>query len=117
MYCMAAIRPASMVCALIHAPCKAWRPKSPNTTRLPRCALPLIRPLWFFRCFTRLGISAIGTLLIVHALIHPHLHADVPLRRGSLGEAVIDLRPQRAQRQRTNSDFFATRHFSAAQAA
>ena len=26
-----------------------------STTRLPRLALPLIRPLWLFRCLTRLG--------------------------------------------------------------
>ena len=32
-----------------------------TTTRLPRVALPFIRPLWLFRCLTLLGISAIGS--------------------------------------------------------
>src|SRR5262245_6591643 len=101
MYCCAATRPDSIVVALIHPPCKHCRPKSPKTTRLPRWALPFIRPLWLFRCFTRLGISATGHLASEHALIDPHLHADVALGRRGLGKPVVDIRPQRAERQRS----------------
>src|SRR5687767_8377009 len=116
MYCWAAIRPDSIVVALIQPPIKACKPKSPKTTRLPRVALPFIRPLWLFRCFTRLGIRAIGRVSLVHSLIHPDLYANVPLGGSSLGKAIINLRPQGAQRQRTGRSLFAAGHFSPAQA-
>src|SRR5687767_4020371 len=90
MYCCAAIRPDSMVVALIQPPISACNPKSPKTTRLPRVALPFIRPLWLFRCFTRLGIRAIVRASLVHSLIHPDLHANVALGSGGLGETVIN---------------------------
>src|SRR5262245_14421376 len=101
MYCCAAMRPASTVCAGSQPPWTACRPKSPWTTRLPRVALPLIRPLWLFRCFTLLGISAMFVALVIHALVDPNLHADVPLCRQGLGEPIIDLRPQRRKRNRS----------------
>ena len=68
----------------IQPPCVACKPKSPKTTRLPRVALPFIRPLWLFRCLTLLGISAIGLVLVIHALVDPHLDTDVSLRRSWL---------------------------------
>src|SRR6187551_3332515 len=107
-YCCALIRPASIVCALSHPPCVACRPKSPNTTRLPRVASPFIRPLWLFRCLTLLGISAIAGLL-VHALIDPYLHSDVSLCGRSLGQTVVDFGAQSRQRHRAVNLLFASR--------
>src|SRR5262245_16245477 len=95
MYCVAAIRPASIVWALIQPPCVACNPNSPKTTRLPRVALPFIRPLWLFRCLTLLGISAID-LVLVHTLVNPHLNTNIALCRLRFDETVIDFRPQRA---------------------
>src|SRR6056297_2363298 len=89
-YCCAAIRPAWIVAALTHPASRDWIPKSPKTTRLPRVALPFMRPLWLFRCLTRRGISAIGVVSVC-SLVDPHLNPDVPLRRHRFGEAVIDL--------------------------
>src|SRR3979409_1838598 len=106
-----------MVCALIQPPWVACSPKSPNTTRLPRVALPFIRPLWLFRCLTLLGISAIGRFLVLHALIAPHLAPDVALRGLGFGKAVIDLGPQGRKRDRSGDRFLAPRHFGAAQPA
>src|SRR6187551_1580646 len=97
MYCVAAIRPASLVWALTQPPSTACNPNSPKTTRCPRVALPLIRPLWLFRCLTLLGISAIGIALVVHALINPHLDTNVSLCRFCFRKPVIDLGPQRRQ--------------------
>src|SRR5262245_5343274 len=97
MYCVAATRPASIVWALTQPPSTACNPYSPKTTRCPRVALPFIRPLWLFRCFTRLGISAIG-LVLVHALVNPNLDANVALGRLGFHKAVINLCPQRAER-------------------
>src|SRR5687768_3845276 len=116
MYCDAATRPASITAALIQPPWVVCKPKSPNTTRLPRVASPFIRPLWLFRCLTLLGISAIAGLL-VHALIDPHLNPDVALRGGRLGKAVVDLRPQGGQRHRAAGLLFPARHFGASQTA
>src|ERR1043165_4583544 len=93
MYCCAAIRPHSIVVALIQPPCIDCRPKSPKTTRLPRVALPFIRPLWLFRCFTRLGINAIG-LVLVHALVNPHLDANIALGSAGFHKTVVDFRSQ-----------------------
>src|SRR3990170_8558166 len=81
MYCVAATRPASIVAALTQPPCTACNPYSPKATRLPRVALPFIRPLWLFRCLTLLGINAIGLVLVIHALVDPHLDTDVSLCR------------------------------------
>src|SRR5436190_5112486 len=111
MYCVAATRPASIVAALTQPPCIACRPNSPKTTRLPRVALPFIRPLWLFRCLTLLGISAIGRLLVIHALVDPHLDTDVSLRGHGFGKSIVNLGPQRRQRNRTGDGLFATRHF------
>src|SRR6188768_2535169 len=110
MYCVAAIRPASIVWALTQPPSTACNPNSPKTTRWPRWASPFIRPLWFFRCFTRLGISAIGGVSLERALIYPDLNAQVALSGPRLGEAVIDLRPQRGKRQRAGRGLLAPRH-------
>src|SRR6187401_714840 len=101
MYCCAAIRPDSMVVALIQPPCRACSPKSPKTTRLPRVALPFIRPLWLFRCLTLLGINAIGLVLVIHALADPHLDTDVSLCRLCFCKPVVDLGPERRQRNGT----------------
>src|SRR5688500_8049507 len=116
MYCCAAIRPDSIVWALIHPPWVACKPKSPKTTRLPRWASPFIRPLWLFRCFTRLGISAIG-FNSVHTLVHPHLNTNVPLSSPGLSETIIDLRSQCRKRQRARRRLLAPRHLRPAQAA
>src|SRR5262245_45580406 len=113
MYCVAAIRPASIVWALTQPPSTACKPNSPKTTRLPRVALPFIRPLWLFRCLTLLGISAIG-LVLVHALVNPHLNANVALGRLGFHKAVIDLRPQSAERNRSGILFLAAGHFGTA---
>jgi len=80
-------------------------------------ASPLIRPLWLFRCLTRFGISAIVLVLVIHALVNPYLYADMSLSDQCFGEAVIDFRPQRAQRDGAGDLFFAARHFRPAQAA
>src|SRR3954464_11578268 len=110
-YCEAATRPASMVWALIHPPWVDCSPKSPNTTRLPRVALPFIRPLWLFRCLTLLGISAIGLVLLIHTLIDPHLDTNVSLGRHGLGKSVIDFGPQRRERDRAGDRLLAPSHF------
>src|SRR6185436_7189314 len=116
MYCVAAIRPASIVWALTQPPSTACKPYSPKTTRWPRVALPFIRPLWFFRCFTRLGISAIG-LVLKHALVNPNLNANVALGRLGFHKTVVNLRSQGAERDRSGNCFFAAGHFGAAQPA
>src|SRR4051812_31712788 len=116
MYCVAAIRPASIVWALTQPPCTACNPNSPKTTRWPRVALPFIRPLWLFRCLTLLGISAIG-LVLVHALVNPNLNANVALGRLGFHKTVVDLCAQCAERDRPGDCFFAAGHFGAAQPA
>src|SRR5690606_36596349 len=97
MYCCAAIRPASIVCALTHPPSVAWRPNSPNTTVFPRVALPLIRPLWLFRCLTLLGINAI-VFVLKHALVDPNLYTNMPMGSHGLDKTIVDFRPQSTQR-------------------
>src|SRR4051812_31811477 len=114
MYCWAAIRPASIVAALSQPPCSDCKPYSPKTTRWPRVALPLIRPLWLFLCLTLLGISAIG-LVLKHALVDPHLDANVPLGSHGLRKTVIDFRPQGAQRNRSGNLLLTASHFRPAQ--
>src|SRR5215211_4183724 len=116
MYCWAAIRPASIVAALSQPPCSDCKPYSPKTTRLPRVALPLIRPLWLFRCLTLLGIRAIGRFL-KHALVDPNLNANVPLGSHGFRNSVVDVRPQGAERNRPGDLLFTTGHFRPAQAA
>src|SRR6478752_1589226 len=113
MYCVAAIRPASIVWALTQPPSTACKPNSPKTTRWPRVALPFIRPLWLFRCFTRLGISAI-VLVLVHALVNPNLDANIDLGSTGFPKPVVDLRSQGAERDRTHCLLFAAGHFGAA---
>src|SRR4051812_30438827 len=110
MYCVAAIRPASSVWALTQPPSTACNPNSPKTTRCPRVALPFIRPLWLFRCFTRLGISAIG-LVLVHTLVNPHLDANIALGSTGLHKTVIDFRSQCAERNRSHRLLFTAGHF------
>src|SRR6185312_6898259 len=114
MYCVAATRPASIVWALTQPPSTACNPNSPKTTRCPRVALPFIRPLWFFRCFTRLGISAIG-LVLVHALVNPHLDANIALVSTGFHKSVIDFRSQCAERTRSHCLLFAAGHFCPAE--
>src|SRR5436305_9575301 len=114
MYCVAATRPASIVWALTQPPSTACNPNSPKTTRWPRVALPFIRPLWLFRCFTRLGISAIG-LVLVHALVNPPLDANIPLGSTGLHKSVIDFCSQCAERNRSHRLLFATGHFCPAE--
>src|SRR5262245_7175440 len=116
MYCVAATRPASIVWALTQPPSTACNPYSPKTTRWPRVALPFIRPLWLFRCFTRLGISAIG-LVLVHALVNPNLDANIALGSTGFHKTVINLRPQCAERNRSGDRFFTAGHFGSAQPA
>src|SRR3954447_4505418 len=113
------MRPASMAWALSQPGSKACRPKSPNTTRLPRLALPFSFPLWLFRYFTRLGISGIVILLGVQVVpvIDPHLDADVTLCGLGLGEAVIDLGPQGGQRDAAGHHALLPGHLGATQAA
>src|SRR5258708_24934163 len=113
MYCVAAIRPASIVWALTQPPTIACNPNSPKTTRCPRVALPFIRPLWLFRCLTLLGISAIGFVL-VHTLVNPNLDANIALVRFGFHKTVVDLRSQCAERDRSGDCFFAAGHFRSA---
>ena len=115
MYCCAAIRPASIVWAFSHPGCIAWRPKSPKTTVFPRLALPFIRPLWTFRCLTRLGIDAIGGFSVVHTLVNPDLNSDVTLRGHRFSEAIVDFRPQRAQWNRAGNLLLSSSHLSSAE--
>src|SRR3954452_24835979 len=116
MYCVAAIRPASIVWALTQPPSIACNPNSPKTTRCPRVAIPFVRPLWLFRCLTLLGISAIG-LVLVHALINPNLDANIALGSTGFHKTVIDLCPQSAERDRSGDCFFTAGHFGSAQPA
>src|SRR5690242_7089170 len=96
---VAVMRPASMASALSQPPSSACKPKSPNVTVLPRVALPFTLPRWLFRYLTRLGMSGIGVFLRqVVAVIDPDLDADVPLGGLGLGEAELDLGPERRER-------------------
>src|SRR5262245_23607277 len=116
--CVAVMRPASMASALSQPPSVACSPKSPNDTVLPRLALPFILPRWLFRNFTRLGISGIGVFsLQVVAVVHPDLDADVALGGLGLGEAVLDPRPQRGQRNAAGLGLLGAGHFGAAEPA
>src|SRR3954471_15543381 len=112
MYCVAAIRPASIVWALTQPPSSACNPNTPKTTRWPRVALPFIRPLWLFRCFTRLGISAIS-LVLVHALVNPNLNANVALGRLGFHKTVVNFCPKGPERNRSGDSFFVASHFQA----
>src|SRR5262245_28619964 len=81
-----------------------------------------MRPRWAFRYLTRLGISmgsGLGGPLGGQdlALEDPHLHADGPIRRVRLGEAVVDVRPQRVQRHPPVAVPLAPRDLRAAEAA
>src|SRR5205823_6117374 len=98
--CVAVMRPASIASALSQPPSRDCRPNSPKVTVLPRVALPFTLPRWLFRNFTRLGMSGIAGLLGVQVVpvVDPHLDADVPLGGLGLGESVLDLGPQRGQR-------------------
>src|SRR5437016_4197501 len=93
------MRPASMASALSQPPSSDCRPKSPNDTVLPRVALPFTRPRWFFRNFTRLGMSGMIALLggPIFPVVDPHLDADVPLRRVRLRKPELHARAQRGQ--------------------
>src|SRR5262249_51184197 len=95
---------AASICRLVtHAGSRALSPSSPKARVDPRWALPFMRPRWAFRYLTRLGISmgsGLGRPLGGQdlALEDPDLHADGAIRRVRLGEAVVDVRPQRVQR-------------------
>src|SRR5438132_7325570 len=95
--CVAVMRPDSMASALSQPPSRDCRPKSPNVTELPRVALPFTLPRWLFRNFTRLGISGIAALLgvLIVSVINPDLDANIALGGVGLGEAEINLGPQR----------------------
>src|SRR5690606_41846765 len=67
-------------------------------------------------CLTLLGISAIG-LVLKHALVDPHLDADMTLRGHGFRNSVIDVRSQGAQRNRSGNLLFAASHFRTAEAA
>src|SRR5438034_7908082 len=114
---LAVTRPASIASALSQPPSSDCRPNSPNATKLPRVALPLTFPRWFFRNFTLLGICGIAVPFVVQvvAVVDPHLDADMALRRLGLDEAVIDLGPQRRKRDTSFHGGFAERHFRSAQ--
>src|SRR6516165_4731188 len=88
-----------MASALSQPPSRDCRPHSPKVTALPRVALPFTFPRWFFRNFTRLGMSGIGVLLGVQivSVVNPYLDADVPMGGGSLGKPKFNLGTQRGQ--------------------
>src|SRR5437588_7759429 len=113
------MRPASMAWALSQPPSSACKPKSPNVTVLPRWALPFTLPRWLFRNFTRLGINGIAVLLGVQVVpvVDPDLDPDVPLGGLGLGEAELDARPQRGQRDAAGHAGFLPGHLGAAQPA
>src|SRR3954468_8013608 len=107
------MRPASIWRPEIQPLSRAWSPYSPKTTVLPRVALPFSLPLCSFRCLTRFGIRAMAGLLVFSLLaeIDPHLAADRPVHRHRGGEAVVDLRAERRQRDRSLHRRLAPRHF------
>src|SRR5258708_12086114 len=106
------MRPASIVAALTQPACVAWSPKSPNTTRLPRVASPFIRPLWFFRCLTLLGISAMDIFLLIHTLIDPYLYPEVSLGGLGLGKTVVDFCAQPRTVDRPRATLLPPAHFT-----
>src|SRR5688500_20363500 len=93
---LAATRPASIWRPSSQAHSSACRPYSPKETSSPRCATPFSVPRWTLRQRTRLGISAMFVLLLVHALVpaleDPALAADDAVARVGLREAVVDVR-------------------------
>src|SRR5262245_39861819 len=117
--CVAVIRPASMASAESQPPSSACKPKSPNATVLPRLALPFSLPRWLFRNFTRLGIKGIGGPLSsqIVAVVHPPLDANVALGRLGLGEAILDPRPQRRERNAAGFALLSPRHLRSAEPA
>src|SRR5437899_1967735 len=114
---LAVTRPASIASADNQPPSSDCRPNSPNATKLPRVALPLTFPRWFFRNFTLLGICGIAVPFVVQviAVVDPYLDADMALRRLGLDEPVIDLGPQGRKRDAPFHPRLAARHFRAAQ--
>src|SRR5947208_1952427 len=85
---------------------------SPNASVPPRYALPRIRPRCCLRYLTFEGInmrklSYLGRRLpsvlrlVLFAAVDPHLHADLSVGRIGLGEAVIDVRLERVEREAT----------------
>src|SRR5215813_5496881 len=104
-----AMRPASIWRAVIQPGSRTWRPMSPNASSPPRYALPRIRPRCCLRYLTFEGINMISVPLsrrlpavlglVLLAAVDPDLHADLPVRRVGLGEAVVDVGLQRVERQ------------------
>src|SRR5690606_37912333 len=113
MYCVIAIRHASIVFAAICPACVACSPKSPYATVLPRVASPFMRPLWLLRCLTRFGISAIAILLVVISQIDPDLDTNDALSRFCFRQPVVQMPPQGGQRNRAANRLLASRHFRA----
>src|SRR5260370_25878973 len=105
--------PASIASALTHPASNACKPNSPYATALPRLALPFSLPRWFFRNFTRLGMSGIGTLLGIQIIpvVDPNLDTDVALRGRRLGGSIFHASAQRRQRNATQHRAFLPGHF------
>src|SRR6185312_12551676 len=122
----------------------AFRPYSPKATLLPLCARPRLRPLCCLRNLVRLGCimdmvaySSVGRGLGLSALVagggifgsvhvgriqdltleDPHLHADLAVSGGSLGEAVIDVSAQGMQGYAALAVLLAARDLGAVQTA
>src|SRR6185369_6861046 len=115
-------------------PCSsAMSPKSPKETRFPRVAGPFMTPRWDFRNFTRLGINMavlpelrlgrrdrrrlLLLLFELLALVDPHLHADRSLAQDRGGGPVVDVGPERVERDAAQHQPLLPRDFRAAQAA
>src|SRR5687768_10423592 len=108
-----AIRAASIWRAVTQPVSSACSPKSPNDTFAPRVATPRRRPRCCFLNLTFFGIIMMRFLLdsvqllraaaaarLGHlALVQPHLHADLSVRRVRLGEPVVDVGLEGVQRK------------------
>src|SRR5882672_4257808 len=120
-------RAASISRAVIRQRSVAFRPYSPNATKLPRCALPEILPLNCLRNLVRFGcimcryldstlrrrcgldrsrggglglcLGDLGFRLIEHfALEYPNLDADHAVGGLRLGKTVVDVGTEGMQR-------------------
>src|SRR5258708_10382042 len=119
-------RAASISRAVIRQRSVAFRPYSPNATKLPRCALPEILPLNCLRNLVRfgcimcrylnstlrgrcglgrlrgglgLGLGSLGLRLIEHfAFEYPNLDADDAVSGLRLRKTVLDVGTERMQR-------------------
>src|SRR5215831_6559384 len=137
-------RAASISRAVMRARLVAFNPNSPKATWLPRWAKPLFRPLNCLRYLVRLGCNMrrysgrgfggsgrrraltrlarcdrlVDRRLLEHfALEDPHLHADHAVGGAGFGEAVVDVRAERVQRNAAFAVPLRARDFRAVQAA